>query len=335
MSAGKSDISSKTELTRVELANDDVVASFIPELGAKMNSLKSVRSGREFLFQPPELAYRHAAYGASFASYDTSGFDECCPTVAECAYPGDEFAERTMPDHGDLWSASWQCETRDKEVLFETHGKSLPYRFRKGVRLEGSTVVLGYEIMNMGAKEFGFLWSAHPLLAVEPKCRIVLPEEVSQLFVNWSCEDRLGKFGDSCGWPIAVAKDGEKVDLAELRDKSARTADKLFTSRLASGYCAVQYPRTMEEIVFEFDPRFVPYLGIWICQGGWPSPNNAHFTVALEPCTGYPDSLREAMHRRTCDVLQPGQEKIWELRLKIRSAVSRDRLLVQESNETK
>lgn len=335
MNAGKSDISSKTELTRVKLANDDLVASFIPELGAKMNSLKSVRSGREFLYQPPELAYRPAAFGASFDSCDSSGFDECCPTVAECAYPGGGFAEQTMPDHGDLWSASWQCETKDRELLFETHGKSLPYRFRKSVRLEGSTVVLVYEIMNTGAQEFGFLWSAHPLLAVEPKCRIVLPAEVSQLFVNWSCEDRLGKFGDSCGWPIAVTKDGENVDLVELHGERARTAEKLFTARLASGYCAIQYPETMEEIGFEFDPRFVPYLGIWICQGGWPSRSNGHFTVALEPCTGYPDSLREAMHRGTCDVLQPGQKKKWELRLKIRSAVSRNGTFGQKLNETK
>jgi galactose mutarotase-like enzyme len=290
-----------------------------------MNSLKSARSGREFLFQPPDRSYRSAAYAASFASFDTSGFDECCPTVAECLYPGDEFAEKTMPDHGDLWSASWQYETREEGLLFETHGESLPYRFRKGVRLEGSTVVLSYEITNMGTKKFAFLWSAHPLLAVEPTCRIVLPKEVSELFVNWSCEDRLGKFGDCCGWPIAVARDGKKVDLSELRDKSARTADKLFTSRLSSGYCGVQYPRTKEEIVFEFDTRPVPYLGIWVCQGGWPSLENGHFTVALEPCTGCPDSLREAMHRRTCDELQPGQEKKWALRVKIQSAVSLSR----------
>lgn len=323
MSAGKSSISSKTELTPVQLANDHLVVSFLPELGAKMNSLRSVRSGREFLFQPPELAYRLAAYGASFASYDTSGFDECCPTVAECTYPRGKFAERRMPDHGDLWSAQWECEVRDKELLFETPGKSLPYRFRKAVRLEANVVVLSYEIMNTESEQFAFLWSAHPLLAVEPGCRVVLPEEVSQVFVNWSREERLGKFGDSCGWPIAAAKDGEEVDLSELRNRSARTADKLFTSRLSSGYCAVRYPLRNEEIVFEFDPDLVPYLGIWICQGGWPSLTRGHFTLGLEPCTGCPDSLCEAMNRGTSDVLQPGQQKKWELRLKIRSAFAR------------
>lgn len=317
MNAGKSGTSSKTELNRVELANDYLVASFLPELGAKMNSLKSVKSGRELLFQPPESPYRRAAYGANFADYDTSGFDECCPTVAECTYPGGRFAERRIPDHGDLWSAEWKWEARGEELLFEAKGKSLPYRFRKGARLEANAVVLNYEITNTESEEFAFLWSAHPLLAVERGCQIILPEEVSRLFVNWSREERLGRFGDSCGWPITVANDGEKVDLSKLRDAGARTAEKLFTSQLSSGCCAVRYPRTKEEIAFEFDPRLVPYLGIWICQGGWPSPQNGHFTVGLEPCTGFPDSLREAINSGTCDKLQPGQEKKWELRLKI------------------
>ena len=317
VSAGKSAISAKTDFAPVELANDDLVAGFLPELGAKMKSLRSVRSGREFLFQPPERHYRRASYGAKFASYDTSGFDECCPTVAECTYPGGEFAGKKMPDHGDLWSAQWEYEVRDKEVFFEVQGKSLPYKFRKSVRLERNEVVLSYENANIGDAEFAFLWSAHPLLAVEPGCRIVLPGEVSRLFVNWSREERLGKLGDSCGWPIANPKDGDKLDLSELRDKSACTADKLFTSRLSLGFCAVRYPLTNEEIAFEFDPRRVPYLGIWICQGGWPSPEGGHFTLGLEPCTGCPDSLREAIKRGTCDVLQPGQKKKWELRLRI------------------
>jgi hypothetical protein len=134
MSAGKSGIFSKTELSAVRLANDQLFVSFLPEVGAKMNSLKSVRSGREFLYQPPGDPYRRAAYGASFADYDTSGFDECCPTIAECIYPEPGFAGRKMPDHGDRWSASWDYWAGDGELFFETQGKSLPYRFQKSAR---------------------------------------------------------------------------------------------------------------------------------------------------------------------------------------------------------
>ena len=318
MSTGKSGISAKAELSAVQLTNGHLAVSFLPELGAKMNSLKSVRSGREFLYQPPARPYRRAAYGASFADYDTSGFDECCPTVAECIYPGAGFAGTKMPDHGDLWSASWDYWAGDQELFFKIEGKSLPYRFRKSARLEDNAAILTYEIENTGSAEFAFLWSAHPLLAVEAGCRIVLPKEVSQLFVEWSQGERLGKFGNSCGWPIAASKDGEKVDLSEMLDASAGTADKLFTSRLRDGTCALCYPQTKEAIAFHFNPQDVPYLGIWICQGGWPSPERGHFTVGLEPCTGYPDSLREGIERGSCDVLRPGQKKEWALRIEIR-----------------
>ncbi|PYT98147.1 MAG: hypothetical protein DMG38_16780 [Acidobacteria bacterium] len=319
MSAGKSGISSKIVLTPVQLANNYIVVSFLPELGAKMNSLKSVRSGREFLYRLPDRPYRRAAYGASFAAYDTSGFDECCPTIAECIYTGHGFAGRKMPDHGDLWSSSWDYWAGDRGLFFETQGKSLPYRFRKSVRLEDNVAILAYEIENTGSGEFAFLWSAHPLLAVEASCRIVLPGEVSRLFVEWSRGERLGKFGDSCDWPIASCKDGERVDLSRLRPASAATADKLFASRFQHGECALCYPQTNEAIAFHFNPHDVPYLGIWISQGGWPSPERGHFTVGLEPCTGYPDSLREAIHRGSCDVLRPKQKKKWALRIEIQS----------------
>src|SRR6202040_1035275 len=100
----------------------------------------------------------------------------------------------------ELWSTSWDYWAGDGELFFETQGKSLPYRFRKNVRVEDNAIMLAYEIENTGSEEFAFLWSAHPLLAVEASCRIVLPEEVSGLFVEWSRGERLGKFGDNCGW---------------------------------------------------------------------------------------------------------------------------------------
>jgi hypothetical protein len=91
---------------------------------------------------------------------------------------------------------------------------------------------------------------------------------------------------------------------------------------LQEGFCALCYPQTKETIAFHFNPQDVPYLGIWICQGGWPSPESGHFTIGLEPCTGYPDSLREAIHRGSCDVLKPKEKKKWALRIEIRTGGS-------------
>jgi hypothetical protein len=304
------------QFTAHRLRNEYLQMEFIPELGAKMSSLRSLVSGREFLL-PPSRPYRRPAYSDDFAQYDTSGFDECCPTVSACEYPSGRFAGRLMPDHGDLWSTPWQCEVKRDELFCEVQGRCLPYIFRKRAHLELSTAVLSYEIENVGDDAFSWLWSAHPLLAVESGCRVVLPSEVTTLFVNWSSAERLGKFGANCLWPIARDKNGTKVDLSRF-GSSVGAADKLFTSRLSVGECGVMYPQTDESLSIRFDPKVVPYLGLWICQGGWPSRNNGHFTLALEPCTGRPDSLQEAMKAGECDLLQPGQRVNWELRFEVR-----------------
>src|SRR6201981_547220 len=79
--------------------------TIMPELGGKIVSLIRLASGREFLLQPPEpeRAYRRRSYGGSFEVSETSGFDECAPTVAECQYPEEPFLARRLPDHGDIW----------------------------------------------------------------------------------------------------------------------------------------------------------------------------------------------------------------------------------------
>ena len=153
----------------------------------------------------------------------------------------------------------------------------------------------------------------------------MLPEEVSALFVEWPRGERLVKFGDSCGWPIAACKDGERVDLSALRDASARTADEVFTSRPQEGFCALSYPQTKETVAFHFNPQDVPYLGIWICPGRAGRPRRAGISQSdwsRVPCTGYPDSLREAIHRGGCDVLRPKEKKKWALRIEIQSGDS-------------
>lgn len=301
-------------LKRVSLQTAHLSVKFLPELGGKMISLMRSESGREFLLQPPERPYRGATYGANFEEYDTSGFDECFPSVSACEYPG---SDTVVPDHGELWSVPWQYEISDESLSLMTSGSRFPYIFSKRVSLDGPEVVLAYKVESLSDKPFKFLWSAHPLLAVIPGCQIVLPDEVNELFVNWSHNDRLGKFGDTCGWPFARDRYGVESNLAEVQSREAKIADKLFTDRLSDGYCAVYYPESDESIVFQFDTASVPYLGLWICQGGWPSPDRGHLTLALEPCSGRPDSLAEAAKREECQVLPPRETKSWQVRIQV------------------
>ncbi len=300
------------------LENSTIRVEILPELGGKIVSLVRKETGREFLLQPPEpqRGYRQPSGKANFEDYDTSGFDECIPTVKACQYPDEPFAGQQLPDHGDLWSIPWKFNSTADEVTLEVRGRSLPYMLTRRMKLEENTLLLNYQITNLSDADLRFLWSAHPLLAVEPGAKILLPAEVSELEVNWSHDERLGKGGDVCTWPETIDKFGRKANINTVAEPATGTADKLFTPRLSEGVCALFYPRTNESLVFSFDPELVPYVGLWICNGGWPLSRAAkHFTVALEPCTGRPDSLQEAIKRGECDSSSRHKIKSWWLRL--------------------
>ncbi|MDP9160621.1 MAG: DUF5107 domain-containing protein [Acidobacteriota bacterium] len=304
----------------VILENSTIRVEILPELGGKIVSLLCKQTCREFLLQPPEeeRGYRQPSENAKFEDYDTSGFDECIPTVTACRYPDGPFAGQQLPDHGDLWSMPWKFHTTANEVALEVRGRSLPYMLTRRMKLEENTLLLNYQITNLSDADLRFLWSAHPLLAVEPGAKILLPAEVRELEVNWSNDDRLGKSGDLCSWPETIDKFDRKANISTVAEPATGWADKLFTPRLSEGFCALFYPKSNESLVFRFDPKLVPFVGLWICSGGWPlSRAPKHFTVALEPCTGRPDSLEEAIKRGEYDFLPGRETKSWWLRMQV------------------
>lgn len=304
------------------LDNDVLRLTVVPELGGKIVSLVWLESGYEYLLQPPEpeRGYRRRSDDAKFEDYETSGFDECAPTVAECLYPEEPFLRRHLPDHGDIWSSQSELEFDAGQIRLATDLKSLPLRFTKAVQIQENTVRVDYEARNLSQSDVKFLWSAHPLLRVEPGAEIVLPAEINEVEVQWSNENRLGKSGDRCEWPQATDASGRLIQLNRIVSEGARTAEKLFTPRLSEGHCGMFLPRNRESIVFRFDPELVPYVGLWICQGGWPSSRPAkHFTVALEPCLGRPDSLADAIRRNECVTVRARESMQWWMEIEVNS----------------
>src|SRR4051794_37715838 len=68
------------------LSSDSLQVETIPELGAKISSMKMMPSGAELL-QQPLRPYAERSHTMAFDESDASGFDECLPTVAGCEYP--------------------------------------------------------------------------------------------------------------------------------------------------------------------------------------------------------------------------------------------------------
>ena len=312
----KIEVAREGEFQRIVLENEALRAVILPELGGKIASLVSRKTGREFLLQHPDRPYRRARYADSMVDYDISGFDECLPTISACSYPEPPFTGVMMPDHGEVWALPWKHEIRDEELTLEVAGVHLPYVFRRKIRLADSAVELDYEITNAGSKPFKYLWSAHPLLGVEAGAEIVLPGDVRELLVDYSARQRF-EVGATIPWPHALSRDGKLVAANMISGPEQKTADKLFSPRLSQGYCGLRFPASGEAVFFRFDPQQVPFVGLWICQGGFPAEGTPEFTVAIEPCSGRPDSLVTAINRGECPELPPYATQRWWLHIEI------------------
>lgn len=310
-------VESRAPFTSIILDNGEVRATFLPALGGKMISLVRLDSGREFLisFQDGRSSFQKPSYGGVFVAYNNVGLDECIPTIAACTYPDGAYKGRELPDHGDVWSVSWQYDVQEEALSLSVEGRSLPYALSKRVSLEGHDLVLEYELQNRSNDAFDYLWSSHPLLNTEPGARIILPPEAEVLLIDSSVGGRLGRPGETCTWPIATQSDGTSDDLSLMKSRGS-ASDKLYTPRLRHGYCGLHCPSTDESILFQFDVQSVPYVGMWISHGGTGAPDlKQPYTVALEPCGGRPDSLAKAMAQRESMTLPPRGVRKWILRV--------------------
>ena len=280
------------EFTSIILEDDTVRISVLPELGSKVNSLRSKLTGREFLYAPETPAgYYRSRYGDPFLEKEATGFDEAFPTVMNAFYPDGVWKGTELPEQGELWSAPWSYQVESDAVRLNAGGVRLPYAMEKRITLPGNgSVNFSYELTNYSSHEMKYIWAGHVLLRISSGSVIKLPSEVSQLRLFWSHEERLGKLGAMHSWPEATDARGRKVNLAVFGDRSLNYADKLFTPKLASGFCGLYHPESHESILFEFPVSAVPYVGIWINQGGWPHPGG-EYHLGLEPSNANSDRL--------------------------------------------
>lgn len=301
----------------------DLEVALLPEVGGKIISLRSA-NGREWLWQTERRPFQRLIYGAPFEEQDISGFDECFPGIGQGPYPDFPWQGTTIPDHGELWTLPWATSLEGETLVLRVHGVRFPYRLEKRLTLELGTLRIDYRLDNHSTFPLRYLWSAHPLFAVRPGMRVLLPDGV-RVRVDWSKHDRLGPFGTEHPWPQGTLADGSPVALDRLPVAGADTADKVYTTRLPdradAGWCALHDPATGDYLALRFDARRVPYIGVWLNMDAWPLQPRAGegpcYNAALEPCTGYPDLLDRAVARDEAATLAASATNRWTVRLEV------------------
>lgn len=310
----------------IELANDALALTVVPEIGGKIISIYHKRAAREWLARNPHLLMQLPPYDGAFVeTFDSGGLDECFPSVAAVTYPVSPWQNSVIPDHGELWCQPWDVAILahpDQVTLdMSCNGVRLPYRFERNVTLSAhsAAITLNYRVTNHSRFDMPFVWSIHPILQIEEGMCLSLPAEVSRLRIDSSTDDTAGKAGDECSWPLLYNRQGKTLDLSRIPPPHERRAMKLFTPPL--------HKNTVAEAVlwdgadlhcfgFRFRTDEISHVGLWMNYGGWSgSGATPYYNLGLEPCIGGADSLIMARQLGEYGTLVAKQCKAWSLEI--------------------
>ncbi|MFH5831753.1 DUF5107 domain-containing protein [Halalkalibaculum sp. DA3122] len=295
-----------------KLENEHIKIILNPEMGGKMVSLFSKKTGTEFLLDPPSERPVQPDYGDPFDLRFAYGFDECFPTIEACQVQT-ENGSVELPDHGELWSRSWEYHQKDEEsITLSIEGKKLNYSLTKEIALNGSSLNITYYLENKSDGTLEYLWSAHPLLFVESNDRVLLGKS-EKVVVYWYTGKGVDSIEDVIDWPPKVGN-ADAIDLSRVQSIEANVAVKLFSTESNIGQAGLYKSKADETLVFSFDKRKLPYLGIWLCYGGWPEDGEERScTVSLEPTTAQTDSLSEAIKTGEAAKIKNNVIHQWEI----------------------
>ena len=310
---------------RKVLKNGSLRVEVLPGLGGKLSSISLIPEGGEFL-QGPLKPYAPRTANMPFAESDGSGWDECLPSVGPCQVSYGEGQTATIEDHGDLWRLPWTVdEATDEELRMHVAATSLPLEFTRTLTLNGNTIEAEYAVTNTGTARVPYGWSIHPLFAVEPFDCIVLPPSVKEV-KGTQTKGRLGKPGATHPWPMTTnSLDREPLNLSLVGMSEDNVGDKLLLPAPAEGWCALERVGLRSRLVLHFDPKTWPWLGLWLCYGGWPdgAGGKKGYAVGIEPCNLPVDSLADSLKAGAGSYLEGGETRDWKLQISIEKAAER------------
>ena len=270
------------------IGNDEVELVVVPELGAKIISLKNMRTRREWLWHPAgHLKLFRNPLRDDFSASPLAGIDECLPTISPCAWRG-----RDLPDHGEVWNQSCQVDENalQKGILTTSINlKTSPLMFKRTIELRGNEVKFKYLLTNLSDAAEQFIWAFHPLLRLQNGDALELPRSTRELLNGET-------------WIDAVA--------SAIPEKGC---EKVFASSIREGWVAIENQAQGDRLEFVWNPAEMNTLGLWLTRGGW----HGHHHFAIEPTNGNHDSLVVAAGGKHCGNIAAHGALAWKLSLRL------------------
>ena len=285
---------------RVETAA--LTALYLPEDGGKLVSLKAKRDGFEFLCQNPAPAYARLAYDGSYIQSECASWDDMFPTIDPWTPDVGPFAGKTWLDHGEVCRLPMQTSVTKDGIRMHTSLRELPVDFEKVISpcADGALAVT-YTLTNRSEHPFPYIWAAHCMLRGTDDLRVETPYPVDA--------------------PAAYMFGGEAAPslprdrLTGYAPGSGAAYKFYYTAPTDGGFVAGRYTASGHrfEMDYRADAAAVPYVGIWINNGGFKDLYN----IALECCTAPYDAPDKAMDKGYCSVLGPREARTFTIRIRI------------------
>lgn len=291
------------------LENDLIKLTLLPGWGSKIVSIIYKPLNYETLWQNPGENYIKTGYGEPYEKGEFSGFDEMFPSISRCIYEGYPWAGIEIPDHGEVWSIPWDYGLGGDLVRLWVNGVRFPYQLEKRVFLEKERIYLKYRAINESSFDLDFIWAAHPLFNAAPGMEFIVPGGMDKV-INSVPGPRLKEYGKVYDFPIAKLFDGRELNLGIVPERNDFGYQKYyFSGKMTEGWC-ILYDRIKKlNIGLTFPEDRVPYLGVWVNEGGW----EGQYNIAPEPATGAMDRIDFARIWGMNSVLKAKESMEWYL----------------------
>lgn len=298
---------------RIVVENAVLALEYMPQLGGKLSAITDKRSGRQWLWRHPRMAYAVVPHTANYVtSADTGGWDECFPTVGTCAYPADPWQGVFLADHGELWCQAPSTEVHEDagNIRIHTHwrGINLPYTFERTITVtDTDTLTFAYTVTNHADAPLHWIWCAHPLMAIEPGMAVDTPTGTTFF--------RLGPDGALISEPSHAINPTptQTLDLQTLPRPNVAYGVKLYSDHLPRGFARLRAPDGAFSM--EWDTKEMPQLAIWFNAGAWAADGGSpYYNMGIEPAIGIYDPLSDAYTKTdSAATLAPGASRSWQL----------------------
>ena len=265
-------------------------ARILPDDGGKMASLKCAKTGFELMLQSPGKEYERL-HRQPYVDSECSGFDDMFPTIDPYEWNGNRF-----PDHGEICRLEHDVDIEDEKVKLTAESSLEPITFVKSFsESKDGGLLIDYEIANNGREDFPCLWAGHIMLTGADGAEVIAGceagDEIEMVFAEG---DELLMLVSKRAW-----QGSPKVNKQDYAKES--TYKYYFTGPVKEGFCGCSYPG-IGKFMLTYDRRILPYLGIWINNGGFQDKRN----IALEPCSAPWDSPEKAEKRGIKAILEAG-----------------------------